>query len=176
MLDEIDFTLRRGERWALIGPNGSGKTLLLKMLRGDVWPTPTGRERRDLSRDLDKEHIAYVGPERQDKYVRYGWNLTVAQVVTTGLFDEDIPLTQPRARSGNAWRACCGGSVCGGLRRRRMLTLVVRTTPPGARRARVRGRRARAAARRSLQRTRRAREGEAAARAASGRAAGTTGS
>ena len=46
VLDEIDFALRRGERWALIGPNGSGKTLLLKMLRGDVWPTPTGRERR----------------------------------------------------------------------------------------------------------------------------------
>ena len=48
--------------------------------------------RRDRA---DKEHIAYIGPERQDKYVRYGWNLTVAQVVTTGLFDEDIPLTQP---------------------------------------------------------------------------------
>jgi molybdate transport system ATP-binding protein len=93
VLDAIDFALRRGERWALIGPNGSGKTLLLKMLRGDVWPTPTGGERRTAR--LDKEHIAYVGPERQDKYVRYGWDLTVAQVVTTGLFDEDIPLTQP---------------------------------------------------------------------------------
>ncbi len=36
-----------------------------------------------------------MGPERQDKYVRYDWNLTVTQVVTTGLFDEDIPLNQP---------------------------------------------------------------------------------
>ena len=121
VLDEIDFALHRGERWALIGPNGSGKTLLLKMLRGDVWPTPTGRERR--SARLDKEHIAYIGPERQDKYVRYGWDLTVAQVVTTGLFDEDIPLTQPsRAQRQRVARVLQRFGLSG-LRRRRMLTL-----------------------------------------------------
>jgi len=121
VLDEIDFTLRRGERWALIGPNGSGKTFLLKMLRGDVWPTPTGRERRHSR--LDKEQIAYVGPERQDKYVRYGWDLTVAQVVTTGLFDEDIPLTQPsRAQRQRVSRVLQRFGL-DGLRRRRMLTL-----------------------------------------------------
>lgn len=121
VLDEIDFALHPGERWALIGPNGSGKTLLLKMIRGDVWPTPTGRERRTSS--LDKEHIAYVGPERQDKYVRYGWNATVAQVVTTGLFDEDIPLTQPsRAQRQRVARVLRRFDLWG-LRRRRMLTL-----------------------------------------------------
>ncbi|HEV8330901.1 MAG TPA: ATP-binding cassette domain-containing protein [Steroidobacteraceae bacterium] len=121
VLDEIDFALRRGERWALIGPNGSGKTMLLKMLRGDVWPTPTGRERR--ASQLDQEHIAYVGPERQDKYVRYGWNLTVAQVVTTGLFDEDIPLTQPtRAQRQRVTRVLQRFGLSG-LRRRHMLTL-----------------------------------------------------
>jgi hypothetical protein len=65
------------------------KTLLLKMLRGDVWPTPTGRERRTAR--LDKGHIAYIGPERQDKYVRYGWDLTVAQVVTTGCSTKTFP-------------------------------------------------------------------------------------
>jgi molybdate transport system ATP-binding protein len=121
VLDEIDFALRAGERWALIGPNGSGKTLLLKMLRGDVWPTPTGRERRTTS--LEKEQIAYVGPERQDKYVRYGWNLTVAEVVTTGLFDEDIPLTKPsRAQRQRVARMLQRFRIWG-LRRRRMLTL-----------------------------------------------------
>ena len=83
MLDDVSFTLRRGERWALIGANGSGKTMLLKLLRGDMWPTPTGRQRRTAT--LAKEQIAYLGPERQDKYVRYDWNLTVTQVVTTGL-------------------------------------------------------------------------------------------
>ncbi len=121
VLDEIDFALRPGDRWALIGPNGSGKTLLLKMIRGDVWPTPTGRERRTST--LDKDRIAYVGPERQDKYVRYGWNATVTQVVTTGLFDEDIPLTQPsRAQRQRVTRVLRRFDLWG-LRQRRMLTL-----------------------------------------------------
>jgi molybdate transport system ATP-binding protein len=121
VLDDIDFTLRHGERWALVGPNGAGKTLLLKMLRGDVWPTPTGRERR--SSPFGKEQIAYVGPERQDKYVRYGWNLTVLEVVTTGLFDEDIPLTRPTRSQRERVTRLLRRFGLWALRSRRMLTL-----------------------------------------------------
>ncbi|WP_129647539.1 ATP-binding cassette domain-containing protein [Peristeroidobacter agariperforans] len=120
-LDEVSFTLRKGERWALIGANGSGKTLMLKMLRGEVWPTPTGRQRRTAS--LAKEQIAYVGPERQDKYVRYDWNLTVTQVVTTGLFDEDIPLTQPTHAQKERVARVLKRFGLWGLRQRRILTL-----------------------------------------------------
>ena len=128
VLDDVSFALRRGERWAIVGPNGSGKTLLLKMLRGDVWPTPTGKERRVCNLDdsrvaNSKELIAYVGPERQDKYVRYDWNLTVTQVVTTGLFDEDIPLTTPtRAQRERVDRLLRRFSLWG-LRTRRILAL-----------------------------------------------------
>ncbi|HEY0686257.1 MAG TPA: ATP-binding cassette domain-containing protein [Steroidobacter sp.] len=120
-LDEVSFTLRRGERWALIGANGSGKTMLLKLLRGDMWPTPTGRQRRESS--LAKEQIAYVGPERQDKYVRYGWNLTVTQVVTTGLFDEDIPLSKPTHAQRERVTRVLRRFGLWGLRQRRILTL-----------------------------------------------------
>jgi molybdate transport system ATP-binding protein len=120
-LDEVSFTLHKGERWALIGANGSGKTMLLKMLRGDVWPTPTGRQRRTSS--LAKEQIAYVGPERQDKYIRYDWNLTVTQVVTTGLFDEDIPLTQPTQVQKERVARVLKRFGLWGLRQRRILTL-----------------------------------------------------
>lgn len=101
VLDDVSFVLRQGDRWALVGRNGSGKTLFLKLLRGDMWPTPdvTGLERREYSFDGDsndqpagfKEKIAYVGPEKQDRYVRYDWNHSVERVVTTGVFDEEIP-------------------------------------------------------------------------------------
>ena len=95
------FALRRGERWLLLGPNGAGKTVLLKLLRGDVWPTPTGRESRRYvfadgradAQPLDAfDRIAYLGPEKQDRYERHDSTLTVAQVVLTGFDDSDFPL------------------------------------------------------------------------------------
>lgn len=121
VLDDVGFTLRRGERWALVGANGSGKTMLLKLLRGDMWPTPTGRQRRQSS--LAKEQIGYVGAERQDKYIRYDWNLTVTEVVTTGLFDEDIPLTPASYAERERVARVLRRFGLWGLRQRRILTL-----------------------------------------------------
>ena len=103
VLRDVNFSLRPGQRWALVGANGAGKTQFLKLLRGDVWPTPDGKERRTYCFDGEpqympagvKQLIAYVGPERQDRYVRYDWNFTLRQVVATGLFDEDFPLSKP---------------------------------------------------------------------------------
>jgi molybdate transport system ATP-binding protein len=100
VLHEVDWTVRPGERWVLAGGNGAGKTQLLKLISGAVWPTPTGRESRvyawqgeELATPADvKEEIAYVGAERQDRYERYGWNHSVVQIVGTGLYRTDIPL------------------------------------------------------------------------------------
>ncbi len=100
VLRDIDWTIRPGERWVLAGGNGAGKTQLLKLIAGSVWPTPTGREVRSYRWKHEvwrsplevKEEIGYVGPERQDKYQRYGWNHTVEEIVGTGLYRTDIPL------------------------------------------------------------------------------------
>jgi ATPase subunit of ABC transporter with duplicated ATPase domains len=36
--DDFSLTIRRGERWAVMGRNGAGKTTLLKMLSGNLKP------------------------------------------------------------------------------------------------------------------------------------------
>ena len=100
VLEDVSWTLRPGERWVLAGANGAGKTQLLKLIAGAVWPTPTGREVRRYHWKGEvwrtpheiQDEIGYVGPERQDKYTRYGWNHTVEQVVATGVHRTDIPL------------------------------------------------------------------------------------
>jgi molybdate transport system ATP-binding protein len=119
VLRGIEWQLKPGERWALLGDNGAGKTQLLKLIRGDIWPTPSrgpgsGRTYRVGARMVDlieaKTRIAYVGGEHQDKYARYGWNLTVREVVATGLRQTDLllsPITPPEARRvAAALRAC----------------------------------------------------------------------
>ncbi len=117
VLRDICWRLRPGERWALVGANGAGKTQLLKLVAGDVWPTPTGREsvayledgvpvpRRDA-----KPRIVYLGAERQDKYARYEWNPPVAELLATGLHQTDV-LQSPvmpaeRRRIARMLRAC----------------------------------------------------------------------
>jgi ABC-type molybdenum transport system ATPase subunit/photorepair protein PhrA len=46
VLRDVGWRIRPGERWVLAGANGAGKTQLLKLVSGAVWPTPTGRELR----------------------------------------------------------------------------------------------------------------------------------
>jgi molybdate transport system ATP-binding protein len=133
ILREVCWRLRPGERWALIGDNGAGKTQLLKLLSGDVWPTPGGVRRKPPSARLRgarpiidgrsyrvgrqpadlieaKRRVAYIGAEQQDKYARYGWNLRVRDLVATGLHRTDLllqPITPPQAkRVGAVLRAC----------------------------------------------------------------------
>jgi molybdate transport system ATP-binding protein len=120
VLRGITWQLKPGERWALLGENGAGKTQLLKLLSGDIWPTPTranpaariyraGRQAVEL---LDaKQRIAYLGGERQDKYVRYAWNLRVRDLIATGLHRTDLlllPVTRAQAKQVTATLRVCG--------------------------------------------------------------------
>jgi molybdate transport system ATP-binding protein len=100
ILHDVSWTIAPGEHWVLVGGNGAGKTQLMKLIAGAVWPTPTGRERRSYEWRHEswsspfevQDEIGYVGPERQDKYERYGWNHTVEQIIGTGSYRTDIPL------------------------------------------------------------------------------------
>ena len=98
VLHGIDWNILPGQRWVLAGANGAGKTQLLKVIAGNVWPEPGAIRRYRWGRELRgspfeaQDEIAYVGPERQDRYERYGWNHTVTQVIGTGIHRTDIPL------------------------------------------------------------------------------------
>ena len=39
ILDDISLVLRRGERWAVLGPNGSGKTSLVRLFAAYAYPS-----------------------------------------------------------------------------------------------------------------------------------------
>jgi molybdate transport system ATP-binding protein len=117
-LRDVTLRLDAGERWALVGDNGAGKTQLLKLLAGEVWPTPTGREQRIYRigrRGVDlieaKARIAYVGAELQDKYARYGWDLSVRDMIAAGLHGTDLllwPATAAERGKIAATLRCCG--------------------------------------------------------------------
>src|SRR5882724_12643341 len=86
ILDNVGWNIQPGQRWVLAGGNGAGKTQLLKIIAGAVWPTPadtrspsavanSSRRYRWRGETFPspfevKEEIGYVGPERQDKYER----------------------------------------------------------------------------------------------------------
>ncbi|UJX40989.1 ATP-binding cassette domain-containing protein [Desulfovibrio sp. JY] len=42
----VSLTVAAGERWLVLGGNGSGKSTMLRLLRGDIWPDDDGREHR----------------------------------------------------------------------------------------------------------------------------------
>jgi molybdate transport system ATP-binding protein len=149
ILRDLDWRIRPGERWVLAGGNGAGKTQLMKLVAGSVWPTPTGRETRSyrwrnetFSTPFEvKDEIGYLGPERQDKYARYGWNHTVEQIVGTGLQRTDIPLETLTAADRKRSITLLGRLGIAALAERRFLslsygerrlTLLARTLASGA--------------------------------------------
>jgi molybdate transport system ATP-binding protein len=130
VLRGVSWTIQPAQRWVLTGHNGAGKTVLLKLVAGDLWPTAAqGRreyfyrgERFDQPYGV-REEIAYLGAERQDRYERYGWNHRVESVVGSGLHRTDIPLDRfsdsDQRRIGRLLRRL----RLQGLARRRFLTL-----------------------------------------------------
>jgi molybdate transport system ATP-binding protein len=102
VLRDVSWRIRAGERWVVAGANGAGKTQLLKLLAGAVWPEPASGVARRYLRGREQwstpqavlDEIAYVGAERQDKYQRYDWNMTAERVVGTGVQRTDIPLAE----------------------------------------------------------------------------------
>lgn len=91
ILNDINWTIKKGEKWALSGPNGSGKSTLLSLIYAD---NPQGYanditlfDRRRGSGesiwDIKKE-IGYVSPEMHLFYLK---NVPAIEIVGSGFFD-----------------------------------------------------------------------------------------
>lgn len=91
ILNDINWTINKGERWALSGRNGSGKSTLLSLISADNPQAYAcdislfGRQRGSGETIWDiKRHIGYVSPEMHRSYQR---NLPAIQIVASGLKD-----------------------------------------------------------------------------------------
>jgi molybdate transport system ATP-binding protein len=131
VLKDIRWRIRPGERWVLAGANGSGKTQLLKIIAGIVRADPAARATVRWRLDGEwhrvpyevKGRIAYLGPERQDKYQRYDWDMTVEALVGTGIYGTDIPLDPLTAADRRGVRALLARLGMASFAHRRLLEL-----------------------------------------------------
>lgn len=91
ILKDLNWTVKRGEHWALSGQNGSGKSTLLSLVCAD---NPQGYacdislfgHRRGSGESIwdIKRHIGYVSPEMHRSYKQ---NIPAIQIVASGLKD-----------------------------------------------------------------------------------------
>ena len=91
ILNELDWTVHKGERWALTGDNGSGKSTLLSLICADNPQSYAcdialfGRRRGTGESIWDiKKHIGYVSPEIHRAYSK---NMPAIDIVASGLHD-----------------------------------------------------------------------------------------
>ncbi len=93
VLENITWTLNRGEHWLIRGPNGSGKTTFLELISGDnpqaysneIYLFGAKRGSGETIWDLRKK-IGLVSWKLHNEY-RYFGGLTVEQVIVSGLHD-----------------------------------------------------------------------------------------
>lgn len=91
ILKELNWQVKRGEKWALLGENGSGKSTLLSLVSGDNPQayandiTLFDRKRGSGESIWDiKKHIGYISPEMHLYYLK---NVRCIDVVGSGFFD-----------------------------------------------------------------------------------------
>jgi molybdate transport system ATP-binding protein len=91
ILKDLDWVVRKGEKWALTGDNGSGKSTLLSLICADNPQSYAcdislfGRKRGTGESIWEiKKHIGYVSPEIHRAYLK---NMPSIDIVASGLHD-----------------------------------------------------------------------------------------
>lgn len=89
LLDTINWTVEKGQHWALLGLNGAGKSLLLQTVYGELWPssgsaTVLGQTFGQTSMPDLKKRIGWVSAAVIAGFPKYA---TAEKIVLSGLFN-----------------------------------------------------------------------------------------
>ena len=110
IIKDLDWCVKKGEQWALSGPNGCGKSLLLSMVCADN-PQAYANDITlfDIKRGSGesiwqiKDSIGYVSPEMQ---LFFKSNSCVREIVAQGLrnsLNKYSPLTEEESEEAEKW-------------------------------------------------------------------------
>ena len=91
ILNDLNWNVKRGEKWALLGENGSGKSTLLSLICGDNPQAYANNitlfdKKRGTGESIwdIKKRIGYISPEM---HLYYQKNVSCLHVVGSGFFD-----------------------------------------------------------------------------------------
>nr|WP_278912672.1 ATP-binding cassette domain-containing protein [Deinococcus wulumuqiensis] len=97
LLRDLSLTVRPGEALRLTGPNGGGKTTLLRLLAGEVAPVG-GTRRYALGGEWQpsavqaRRTLSVVGPDAEAFYLTRDWEVAVRDVLLAGAEGEHLRL------------------------------------------------------------------------------------
>lgn len=115
VLNQINWSIKKGEFWQLVGPNGSGKSTLLNMITGDSHKgygqnlTVFGNKKGSGESVWDlKKYIGYFTPAMTDKFKGYH---SLENMLISGLHDSIGLYTRPsiiEKKLAQEWLAVVG--------------------------------------------------------------------
>ena len=146
VLEDITWTVRRGQNWAILGPNGSGKTSLLSLVAADN-PQAYANDIRLFGRKRGTGESIWdvkrrIGCLSSELHLHHPRDVRCLDVVCSGLFDS-IGLHRACANTQRAtaerWLAALGlasaasqrfGALSEGLQRLTLLARALVKSPP----------------------------------------------
>lgn len=101
VLSDINFDVRRGDFVAITGPNGGGKTTLLRIILKLLKPTSGTVTYMDDGQPVENLSIGYL-PQKNMIDARFP--ITVGEVVASGLIGENIGRKETQRLTGETLR------------------------------------------------------------------------